>query len=50
MPTTCFGVIRLLLWLSARIACYVGVVIGGLRLSVTCAVRDFDEMERFGPS
>ena len=50
MPTTCFGVIRLLLWLPARIACYVGVVIGGLRLSVTCAVRDFDEMERFGPS
>ena len=50
VPTTCFGVIRTLLWLPARIACYVGVVVEGLSLSVTCAVRDFDEMERFGPS
>ena len=50
VPTTCFGVIWCLLCVPARIACYVGVVVEGSRLSVTCAVRDFDEMERFGPS
>jgi len=46
----CFKVFGTLVWLPVWIACYADGVIGRLRSRVTFAVRDFDEMERFGPS